>query len=152
MFVRAVLYLRAMGTIERGNAAQAAVLDAFIRQDLMVFLPFGDGAPYDLLVDSGAKTVRVQVKCARIRDECIVFNSCGTDHGRGRLSYEWRADVFGVYTPQLDRVYIVPVEGCPRLQGRLRCTPPRNNQQRGIRYASDYAVEDWARSLTRAAV
>jgi hypothetical protein len=138
-----------MDTIARGNAAEAAVLNAFIRAGLMVLMPFGDGAPYDLVVDTGADLVRVQVKCARIRDNCVVFNSCGTDHGRGRLSYEGRADVFGVYSPQLERVYIVPVDGCARLQARLRCTPPRNNQQRRVRYAGDYAVEDWARSLAR---
>jgi hypothetical protein len=141
-----------MNTIARGNAAEAAVLNAFIRADLMVFLPFGDGAPYDLLVDSGVELIRVQVKCSRIRDQCIVFNSCSTDHGRGRMSYEGRADVFGVHSPQLDRVYIVPVAGSAQRQLRLRCTPTRNNQQRGVRYAGDYAVEDWARSLARPGV
>jgi len=101
-------------------------------------------------VGSGDELIKVQVKCARIRDNCVVFNSCGTDHGRGRQDYVGRADVFGVHAPQLDRVYVVPVEGCPRLQARLRCMATRNNQQHGVRYASDYAVEDWARSLGRA--
>jgi PD-(D/E)XK endonuclease len=141
-----------VSTINRGNAAEAAVLNAFIRAGLMVYLPFGDGSPYDLLVDSGHALIKVQVKCGRIRDECIAFNSCGTDHGRGRMSYEGRADVFGVHAPQIDRVFIVPVEGCARFQARLRLTPPRNNQQRRIRFASDYAVESWAASLTRPSV
>jgi PD-(D/E)XK endonuclease len=85
-----------------------------------------------------------------MRDDCVVFNSCGTDHGRGRMSYQGRADVFGVYAPQLDRVFIVPVSGSANFQVRLRLVPTRNNQQRFVKYASDYAVEDWARSLTRA--
>jgi hypothetical protein len=150
-FVRRALYRRAMDTIRRGNAAEAAVLNAFIRADLHVFVPFGDGCPYDLVVECGTELVRVQVKCGRIRNECIEFNSSSTDHGRGQLSYEGRADVFGVHAHQLDRVYIVPVEGCARLRGYLRLVPTRNNQQRGVRYAGDYAVEDWARSLSRAA-
>jgi hypothetical protein len=127
-------------------------LNALIRADLMVLVPFGDGSPYDLLVDTGHALIKVQVKCGRIHDDCIEFNSCGTDHGRGRMSYEGRADVFGVHAPQLDRVFVVPVEGCPRFQGRLRLTPTRNNQQRRVRYASDYAVESWAASLTRPSV
>ena len=151
MFVRAGRYVHRVSTILRGNAAEAAVLNALIRADLFVLVPFGDGCPYDLMVDTGLETFKVQVKCARIRDHCITFNSCGTDHGRGRESYEGRADVFGVYSPQIDRVFIVPVDGSPHFQTRLRCTPTRNNQQRGVRYAGDYAVEDWARSLGRAA-
>ena len=139
-----------MDTIRRGNAAEAAVLNALIRADLFVLVPFGEGCPYDLLVDTGTHTVRVQVKCARVRDDCVVFNSCGTDHGRGRMNYEGRADVFGVYTPQLDRVFIVPVAGSANFQVSLRLAPTRNNQQRFVKYASDYAVEDWARSLARA--
>jgi hypothetical protein len=138
-----------MDTIRRGNAAEAAVLNAFIRADLVVLMPFGGGTPYDLVVDTGVDLIRVQVKCARIRNECVIFNTCATDHGRGRMSYDGRADVLGVHCPQLDRVFVVPVEDCPRFQASLRCTPTRNNQQRGVRYAGDYAVEDWARALVR---
>jgi len=141
-----------MDTIRRGNAAEAAVLNAFVRADLDVFLPFGDGTAYDMVVATGRELVRVQVKCGRIRKECIEFNSASTDHGRGRQDYRGRADVFGVYAHQLDRVYVVPVADCARLRGYLRCTPTRNNQQRGVRYAGDYAIEDWARSLARPGV
>jgi hypothetical protein len=138
-----------MDTIRRGNAAEAAVLNAFIRADLDVYLPFGDGMPCDLVVGSGPDLIRVQVKCGRLRGECIQFNSASTDHGNGRQSYEGRADVFGVYAHQIDRVFVVPVEGCAYPLAQLRCVPTRNNQQRGVRYAGDYAVEDWVRSLAR---
>jgi PD-(D/E)XK endonuclease len=141
-----------MSTILRGNAAEAAVLNALIRADLVVLVPFGDGTPYDLVVDSGSALIKVQVKCGRIRSDCIEFNSASTDHGRGQISYVGRADVFGVHAPQLDRVFMVPVDGCARFRGYLRLTPPRNNQQRRIRFASDYAVESWAASLTRPSV
>jgi hypothetical protein len=126
------------------------VLNELIKADLLVLVPFGEGAPYDLMVDTGVELIRVQVKCARIRHgDCIEFNSASTDHGRGRQDYHGRADVFGVYAHQINRVYVVPVEDCGRLRGYLRCTPTRNNQQRGVRYAGDYAIEDWVRSLAR---
>jgi PD-(D/E)XK endonuclease len=70
--------------------------------------------------------------------------------GAARTLDPWK--VFGVYARQLDRVYVVPVADCARLRGYLRCTPTRNNQQRGVRYAADYAIEDWARSLARPGV
>src|SRR5690242_15434173 len=101
-----------MDTIRRGNAAEAAVLSALVREDLHVLLPFGEGSPCDLIVDTERDLVRVQVKCGRVRGDCIEFNTCSTDHGRGRLSYVGRADVFGVWAQELDRVYIAPVEDC----------------------------------------
>jgi hypothetical protein len=144
--------LLAVSTILRGNAAEAAVLNAPVMADLLVLVPWGEGSPYDLMVDSGREVIKVQVKCGRIRDDCIAFNTCGTDHGRGRQDYIGKADVFGVHAPQLDRVYVVPVEECARYVARLRLVPSCNNQQRGVRYAGDYAIEDWARSLARPGV
>jgi hypothetical protein len=141
-----------MNTIARGNAAEAAVLNALVKADLIVLVPFGEGSPYDLVVDTGPALIKVQVKCGRIRNECIEFNSAGTDHGRGQIDYRGRADVFGVHAPQLDRVYVVSVDDCASYRGYLRLTPTRNNQQRRVRYAGDHAIEAWARSLTRAAV
>ena len=140
-----------MDTIRRGNAAEAAVLNALIRADLDVYLPFGEGSACDLIVGTEREFIRVQVKCARVKGECLLFNSCTTDHGKGRLTYHGRADVFGVHSPEIDRVYIVPVADCPRFQATLRCVPTRNNQSKGVRYAGDYAVERWAASLTRLA-
>ena len=141
-----------MSTILRGNAAEAAVLNALIKGGLLVLVPFGDGSPYDLMVDSATQLIKVQVKCGRVRNECVEFNTCGTDHGHGRMSYRGRADVIGVHAPQLDRVYVVSVDECPVYQGRLRLTPTRNNQQRGVRYAGDHAIEAWARSLAHSSV
>jgi PD-(D/E)XK endonuclease len=140
-----------MDTITRGNAAEAAVVNALVHAAVHVFVPFGDGCPYDLLADTGDERIRIQVKCARVRKDCVVFNSCTTDHGRGRANYCGRADAFAIYVPELARVYIVPVEDCGNFQGRLRLAPTRNNQRKGVRYAEDYAIERWAASLSRAA-
>src|SRR6478609_10456935 len=139
-----------MDTIRRGNAAEAAVLSALVSADLHVYVPFGEGSPCDLVVGRGDELFRVQVKSGRVRGGCVEFNTCSTDHGRGRLGYVGRADVFGVWVPELDRVLIVPVGEVAKYRGYLRLAPARNNQQRGVRYASDYAVEDWVRSRARA--
>ena len=109
-----------METIRRGNAAEAAVLNAFVKADLDVYLPFGDGMPCDLVVGTELVLIKVQVKSGRIRNECIEFNSASTDHGRGRQDYRGRADVFGVHFPPTDGVYLVPVDAVGRNEGRLR--------------------------------
>jgi hypothetical protein len=127
----------------RGTAGEAAVLNALVRRGLDVCIPFGEGQPYDLVIDlSGVAFVRVQCKMAWQRPGCLVFNARTTDHGRGRLSYLGRADVFGVYFPPNDSVYLVPV-GAMNTEGRLRLEPTRNNQQRGVRFATDFLVDRW---------
>ena len=64
-----------MDTIRRGNAAEAAVLNALIRADLFVLVPFGEGCPYDLLVDTGTHTVRVRMCSACTRLNSIASSS-----------------------------------------------------------------------------
>jgi PD-(D/E)XK nuclease superfamily protein len=126
----------------RGNATEAAVLNAFVSAGYDVLIPFGDAHPYDLVVDLGGNDfLRVQCKTARPVDGCVVFNGRSTDHGQGRRTYEGRADIFGAYFPPEGRVYLVPV--LSNFVLRLRLGPTRNNQRRGVRFAVDYVFERW---------
>ena len=116
---------------------------ALIHHDYYVLLPFGDGQPYDLAIDLGGPFLRVQCKRGWLERGCVLFNTHATDHGRGRQSYLGRADIFGVYFPPTDSVYLIPIEAIPRFGGRLRLEPTRNNQRRGIRMAADYEIDRW---------
>lgn len=127
-----------------GPVAEAAVLKALLQEGHAVLVPFGHEQPYDLVVhDQAGRFWRVQRKTGRERDGRILFNSCSTDHGRGRLDYRNRADVFGVWCPSVDRVFVVPVEEATGFVTTLRLSPARNSQRRGIRWAADFAVESW---------
>jgi hypothetical protein len=130
-------------TMTKGRLTEAAVLYAFVERGFDVFTPFGDGCAFDLLVDlNDACFLRVQCKTARHIDGCAVFNARSTDHGRGRMSYRGRADVIAAYFAHLEKVYVVPVGD--RFSGRLRLEPPRNNQRKGIRLASDFELARWS--------
>jgi PD-(D/E)XK nuclease superfamily protein len=135
-------------TIAQGNGAEAAILHALVDAGLGVLVPFGNGLPFDLAaVAPGGQIVRLQVKSRRVRDGSVRFNSCSTDHGRGRLDYRGRADLIAVHVASLSRVFVVPVDECPSYVGVLRLTAPRNNQRQGIRFAEDYSLEVWVESL-----
>lgn len=137
-----------MSTIAQGNAAGASVLQALIGAGLHVLVPFGGGLPFDLAaVAPDGNLVRLQVKSGRVRNGCVEFNSCSTDHGRGRQDYRGRADVIAVYVASLGQVFVVPVDDCPSYKGTLRLNAARNNQRRKIRFAEDYTLEAWAASL-----
>ena len=138
-----------MDTIRRGNAAEASVLKKLIWAGIPVLVPFGGGLPFDLgaALPPDGDVLRIQVKSGRIRKGCVEFNSCSTDHGAGRQSYDGRADVIAVHVPELDDVFIVPVPECPPFRGYLRLHPPRNNQRRRIRFAVDYSFDSWVRDV-----
>ena len=133
-----------MGTAQRGNAAEAAVLHGLARRGFDVLVPFGSCHPYDLVVQlRSGPFLRVQCKRARAVKGCVVFNARSTDHGRGPQSYLGVADLFGVYFPPGDQVYLVPIDGVAGFAGRLRLQPTLNNQRRRIRFAAEYEIERW---------
>lgn len=120
------------------------VLSALVQRGYEVSLPFGDGQPYDLLVDLGGRDfMRVQCKRAWPVRGCLVFNCRSTDHGRGPQPYVGLADIFGVYFPPTSAIYLVPLDAIAAFEGRLRLEPARNNQRRRIRLASDYEIDRW---------
>jgi hypothetical protein len=139
-------------TIAHGNAAEAAVLSALTRAGLHVLVPFGGGLPFDLVAATAdASVFRLQVKSGRLRNGCVMFNTCSTDHGSGRQDYRGRADFIAVYVPELDRVFIVPVDDCPSYVCSLRVRGTRNNQRRRVRLAEDYTLESWAAAVRESA-
>ncbi len=127
------------------------VLAALVRHGYDVLIPFGEGQPYDLVVCAGGSTfIRVQCKTAWPAGGCLIFNCRSTDHGRGPQSYRGLADVFGVYFPPRQSVYLVPIDGVAEFEGRLRLEPPRNNQRRGIRFAAEFEIGRWSLDSLRA--
>jgi PD-(D/E)XK endonuclease len=138
-----------MHTIQRGNAAEAAVLAALVAADIPVLVPFGDGLPFDLaaVIPPHGEMVRIQVKSGRVRSGCILFNACSTDHGKGRRPYRELADLIAAYVRELRTVYVVAVDDCPGYVCSLRLDPPLNNQRMGVRFAKDYTLEAWLSRL-----
>jgi PD-(D/E)XK endonuclease len=132
-------------TNTKGNVTEATVLQALVALGLHVLVPFGGGHPYDLVVHlpTGA-FLRIQCKTAREVGGCAQFNSRSTDHGRGRLSYVGRADLFAAYFPPTRAIYLVPVSEADLCFVSLRLVPTRNNQRRGVRLAADYEIASWS--------
>jgi hypothetical protein len=140
-----------MSSARRGNEAEAAVLSALITQGYDVAVPFGEGQPYDLVVDLGNRDfLRDPVQAGMAAAGLRGFNSRSTDHGRGPQSYIGLADIFGVYFPPTEAVYLVPIEAVASFEGRLRLEPTRNNQKRFIRFANEFEIGKWDRESLRA--
>jgi hypothetical protein len=134
-----------MKTATKGNEAEAMILAALIEREFHVSVPFGGGQPYDLVIDLGGfDLLKVQCKTGWQVKSCISFNTRSTDHGQGRRSYVGLAHIFGVYFPSSRSVYLVPLDAVGGFRGYLRLEPPRNNQQRKVRFAADFEIDRWS--------
>jgi hypothetical protein len=88
----------------------------------------------------------MQCKTGRLREGSIRFAVCSSyGHHRNpqavRRDYRGQVDRFAIFCPETTGVYVVPIELLPsRSSAHLRVDPPRNNQYRGLRFASDYEI------------
>lgn len=123
-----------------GNVSEGMVLSALIKSGRSVLLPFGGSLRYDMAVDEG-EIRRIQVKTARVDRGAIRFPGSSVNRDSKRRShYRGQADYFGVYCPENDRVYLVPVDEVPSREVSLRLVPCLNNQTARIRWAKDYEI------------
>lgn len=122
-----------------GEISEAQVIARLLLAGEVVLQPFGDNQRYDLVVDRTGLFLRVQVKTGRLRDGAVRFKTCSwgstTDH-KTSVSYVGHADLFAVYCPENDKVYLVPVEECGKAEHSLRVQI--GCQQKGVHLAADY--------------
>ncbi|MGH2808346.1 MAG: group I intron-associated PD-(D/E)XK endonuclease [Actinomycetota bacterium] len=130
-----------------GDQTEAMVMARLLQVYPAVLLPFGENQRYDLVVDDGEKFLKIQCKTGRLQAGAISFPVCSTsyltraDGARPRhVPYEDAVDAFGVYCPETDSVYLVPVSEVGARACSLRVDPPRNNQSKKVRWASDFEV------------
>lgn len=123
-----------------GERSEAMILAALLRAGAVVLQPFGDNQRYDLVVDVEGEFLRVQCKTARRKGEALLFNTCSSQahRGKGRRDYAGQVELFGVYSPDTDRCYLVPVEEVGTTEAALRLKPSRTNSSR---LATDYELE-----------
>jgi PD-(D/E)XK nuclease superfamily protein len=107
-----------------------------------VSVPWGENHRYDLIVEKENTLLRIQVKTGRLRMGSIWFNAYSSHAHRngGQRSYRGDADYFGVYCPDVQRVFLVPVEDVTENQGCLRWARAKNSQSRKIRWADRYVL------------
>jgi hypothetical protein len=87
--------------------------------------------------------VRIPCKTGHIRDGCVCFKTSITDARRplGDGGYAGQVDAFAVYCPQIERVFLVPIEAVRTTMGaRLRLEPAKNGQTWNVRWARDFEL------------
>lgn len=137
-------------TSAKGNVSELKVAAAYVEAGFAVSMPIGGGVPYDLIVDTGERLLKVQVKTGRLRNGCVIFpmQRFSGHNGKPRSYVPGEIDFFAVYCPDNAKIYVWQFGDNPT-QGYLRCLETRNNQQQKIRWAKDYEFEEHVDDLRR---
>ena len=124
-----------------GARAELAVAAALSEAGMAVYLPFFNAhSRVDLVYQDGAGLHRLQCKTSRIVKGVLCFSTCSNSKGE-RKDYQGDIDTFGVYSPDLEQVFLVPVDGLPRRSCSLRLSASANGQQKGLGWAKDYLLK-----------
>ena len=97
---------------ELGDLGELAFILAATAKGLPVAKPYGDCRRYDLIVDSGRRLLRIQVKSVyRLYIEEPYRVACSRRQGSTRISYTVdEIDFLAAYLASRDLWYIVPIE------------------------------------------
>lgn len=130
-----------MDTNQVGDTTLAAVLTALLKAGKVVLFPWGSGQRYDLVIDDKGSFYRVQIKTGRLVPDgtAVAFRTANYVKGVYK-HYQGEVELFGVYCPELERVYLVPVAHTRKNVCILRLIPAKNGQRVNVRMASDYLV------------
>jgi hypothetical protein len=124
-----------------GAQAELRVTSALMNAGFHVFAPcFSAHSRVDLIyLGSDGAARRVQCKTSRFEEGFISFRTCSNTNNQP-LDYRGEIDEFGVFSPELRMVYLVPVDDVPLRLARLRIDPTKSNQMIGVRYAKPYEL------------
>ena len=152
-------------SFDKGNLAEAKIIAACLANHWLVSIPFGTGCSYDIIIDTRSRLLRCQIKTATLRGNGTIYFNLRSNVGRtiapGKRivsrDYKGLIDVFGVYSPDLDQCFIVPVEETGKSRKYLRVEPMKDssnvrNCMRVVmaeRYLISDKVQPWSASTCR---
>jgi PD-(D/E)XK endonuclease len=129
-----------------GEISEAAIITRLLQLGYVVLTPYGGNQRYDLMIEeSSGQFRRIQCKSAWISEGGTVLKFDTANHnvtGKNRQMrhYRGQCDYFALYSADLGKIYLVPVDEVGITRASLRLTPPKNKNQYGYRMAADYEL------------
>lgn len=125
-----------------GELTEAMVLAALLRAGKTVLKPFGDNQRYDLVVDEEGKFQRIQCKTGRLKNGVIFFSTRSVAGGKKIYirTYVGQIEFFGIYCPETDKCYLVPITECGINNTSIRVETGKNPRHKRSRNAKDFEI------------
>ena len=133
-----------------GAESEAVIAAALIQAWYTVLIPNGYMHREDLVIeDANGKFWRIQCKTAGLSKDktTLRFNGYSMlykgQKGRKetkRMTYLGEVDYFAVYSPNLHKIYLIPIAHVGNTENCLRLEATKNNQEKHMKYAADYEL------------
>jgi len=133
----------------RGEQSEAAVIFHLVDIGLTVLEPFGDNERYDIVVEEDDEFYRIQVKTGRLENGRIQFETRSSGTLTRKVSkegYEGQIDVFAVYSPEMEQVYVVPFDAAPKTSMGLRIKEAEKSSP-NINWADEFKLSEWVKKI-----
>lgn len=136
---------------QKGNITEVECMLAFLKLGYNVLMPYGDCERYDFVVDIEGKLLKIQVKTSsdsHIDEGYIIFKCANKTTKEGQfVRHPYTKEQIDYFmTSYNDQCYLIPVEETST-EKRLRFTPPKNGQLKGISFAKDYELEKMVKTI-----
>ncbi|HEV2658997.1 MAG TPA: group I intron-associated PD-(D/E)XK endonuclease [Ktedonobacteraceae bacterium] len=133
-----------------GAESEAVIAAALIQAGYTVLTPNGYMHRYDLVIeDAKGGFWKIQCKTAWFSKDktTLRFNGYSMmykgQRGRKetkRTTYSKDVQYFAVYSPDLDKIYLIPIEHVGNTENCLRLVATKNNQEKHVKWAADYEL------------
>jgi hypothetical protein len=129
--------------VDVGLRSEGAILGRLVEQGYRVLVPFGTNQRYDLVIEQDGRFLTAQCKTGRMRNGAVEFRAQSTQCNMKRTQirgYAGQVDLFIVFCPTNNGVYVIPAEEVTGTGMYLRVEPTRNRQSKHVRWANDYEL------------
>lgn len=124
-----------------GDKSEAVILAELIKREKVVLIPFGDKQRYDLAVEEDGRLIRIQVKTGRLVGDVIQFPTyTSTYSSYTPKGYVGEIDYFGVWCPDLNKSFLIPIDRIGTGGCSLRVDSDR--KFKNANYACDFEMQD----------
>lgn len=133
-----------------GEITEQQVALEFLKLGYLVSKPLVQSSRYDFIVDINHKLYKIQVKTGTLKEESYIEFATSTSHTntQGTLNLTYSSDDVDFFATMYEgQCYLVPHDICGKRSQRLRLSPTKNKQTKGITFAADYHLEDVIKRL-----
>jgi hypothetical protein len=122
-----------------GDLSTAQIIARLLKIGKTVLIPFGNKR-YDLVLDEDGVFKRIQCKTGRLKNGVIEFKTSSVDRAGKNIHYKGQVEAFGVYCPELDKTYLIPISKTGKKSCSLRVQESINKQVKKTNLASDFEI------------
>ena len=129
-------------TKEKGDLGVLKAQLSLFEQGYLILQPVTEHAPFDLVVYKDNAFKRVQVKYKSLDKSGAItlhFRSCWTDKNGTHMQAvdKEQIDLYCIYCPETDECYFLDPKAFDK-SVTLRVEIPKNNQNKHIKFVTDY--------------